>query len=77
MEIKYKFKLPEEQDKYRIHNKAIDMYLFIMDLQTYLRDRYKYDETLIDKEPVKLMEEIRETFYQYLNERNINLDIMG
>jgi len=64
------FNLPEDQDDYRLHCAAREMYLALWDIGAWLRDQEKYHP---DDEWPKL-DKIRDRFYEILDTRNIDLD---
>jgi hypothetical protein len=72
MKAKLIFNLPE--DKYEWENavRADAMFAALWDLSQELRTMWKYEE--LNEDEWKMVERIRDQFYQILNEHSINLD---
>jgi hypothetical protein len=68
------FELPEDNGQYKIHNMASDMYSFIWDLSQHLRSEQKYNDKLTNEQDIYL-EQLREKFYEFLGDYNIDLDL--
>ena len=62
----FKFKLPEEQEEYRMTGAGIDAHLVIQELDEFLRGKIKYT----DEETIGL-QEMRDLLHSYCNERNV------
>ena len=72
MKAKLTFNLPE--DKYEWENaiRADAMYAALWDISQELRTLWKYEE--LSEEEWKIVERIRENFYDILQKNNINLN---
>jgi hypothetical protein len=68
MEATLKFNLPEERDDHVLAIKASNMYGALWDINEYLRKIQKY----MDKTPD--IEEIREKFYEILDDNSFSLE---
>jgi hypothetical protein len=75
MKITYEFDLTKNEgdlSESKIFGQALEMYLFITDIQEYLRDSYKYNNDNLD---IKTISIIKDYFYETLQERNISMEI--
>lgn len=60
------FNLPDEQETYDIHVKAMDMSIAVEEFGNYLRSEYKYKEHT--EEVAKFLEEVREKWFEVMGE---------
>ena len=79
--IKYNIKLetslddnynPEEEAKFKRFLKADDLYCALIDIKGKLREIWKYGE--LSDETFKKVEEIRDYFFNVMDENGINLE---
>ncbi len=66
------FNLPEDEAEFYCANKGTAMLNVLWELQQELRKMYKYEELNADE--YQMVERIRETFFNSLQEHEINLD---
>lgn len=67
----------DEQSQERIFSSSMSMYMCLSDLADYLRTLDKYNPENYNEDQCKVVEKIRERFYNILNEEGINLDSLG
>ena len=74
MIVKVKFDLNDEDDKfnYKLFNQSRGMFFVLLEVKDLLRKILKY-ETLDDITEAKV-EEIRDLFFQSMDEHGVNLD---
>ena len=72
MKATLEFNLPDEQHEFYCATKGQDMISVLWEMQKELRTLWKYEE-LSDEEQL-IVERIRETFFNSLQEHEINLD---
>jgi hypothetical protein len=70
--IKMIFNLPEDQAEFDFAIQGSKMYLALWDISQELRTLWKYEE--LSEEEWKIVERIRENFYDILQKNNINLN---
>lgn len=68
------FNLPEEQEEFELCQKAVD-YSIVLHHFYYdsLRKRTKYLSDNLSEDQLKLLEELKDEFFQLLNEYNLEL----
>jgi hypothetical protein len=72
MKATIEYNLPEEQYEWDNAIKADAMYSALYDISQELRTLWKYEE--LSEEEWKMVERIRDKFYDILNKNQINLD---
>lgn len=72
MEAKLTFNLPEDQHEFDLAIQGSKMYLALWDISQELRTLWKYEE--LSEEEWKMVERIRDKFYEILDENQIKLD---
>ena len=70
--IKMIFNLPEDQHEFDLAIQGSKMYLALWDISQELRTLWKYEE--LSEEEWKMVERIRDKFYEILDENQIKLD---
>jgi len=74
MEATLSFKLPEEDDEYKLANKALDFYCALFRLDEELRGIRKYHSEDYD---VDTIDKVYTIFYESLAMYDINLDMVS
>ena len=72
MKAKLIFNLPEDQTEFDFAIQGSNMYSALWDISQELRTLYKYEE--LDEKEWKMVEKIRDKFYEILDENQIKLD---
>ena len=72
MKAKITFNLPEDQAEFDFAVQGSNMYSALWDISQELRTLWKYEE--LSEEEWKIVERIRENFYDILQKNNINLN---
>jgi len=72
MKAKLTFNLPEDQAEFDFATQGGNMYSALWDISQELRTLWKYEE--LSEEEWKIVERIRESFYDILQKNNINLN---
>jgi hypothetical protein len=72
MKAKLIFNLPEDQNEWENAVNANAMYCALWDIQQELRTLWKYEE--LSEDEWKIVERIRNKFFDILEENNINLN---
>ena len=72
MKATLEFNLPDEEAEYYCATKGTAMLNVLWEMQTELRKLWKYEELNADEQLI--VERIRETFFNSLQEHEINLD---
>jgi len=72
MKAKLTFNLPEDQNEFDLAIQGSKMYLALWDISQELRTLWKYEE--LSEEEWKMVERIRDKFYEILDENQIKLD---
>jgi len=67
-----KFKLPEEQDEFKLAQDAPSYLSALNDFHHYLRSLRKHSD-VSNKKPEELLEEIWEKFHAILNENEVDI----
>jgi hypothetical protein len=67
------FELPEDNNEFRLANKALSFYCSIWDLKTYLREQLKYNHDLTEDQD-KVFESVQEKLLEILESNNVDLD---
>jgi hypothetical protein len=70
--IKMTFNLPEDQAEFDFAVQGGKMYSALWDISQELRTLWKYEE--LSDEEFKMVERIRDKFYEILNDSQISLD---
>jgi hypothetical protein len=70
--IKMIFNLPEDQAEFDFATQGGNMYAALWDISQELRTLWKYEE--LSEEEWKMVERIRDKFYEILDENQIKLD---
>lgn len=70
--IKMTFNLPEDQAEFDFAIQGSNMYSALWDISQELRTLWKYEE--LSEEEWKIVERIRNKFYEILDENQIKLD---
>jgi hypothetical protein len=72
MKAKLTFNLPEEQTEFDFAIQGSNMYSALWDISQELRTLWKYEQ--LSDEEFKIVERIRDKFYEILDENQIKLD---
>jgi hypothetical protein len=72
MKATLEFNLPDEQHEFYCATKGQDMIGVLWEMQSELRKLWKYEE--LNEDQFNMVERIRETFFNSLQEHEINLD---
>ena len=64
---------PDDVEAHKRAIKSIDLVFALWDIDQYLREQVKYNESL-SKEAYDALDKAREEFYNILNKRNISFD---
>ena len=72
MKAKLTFNLPEDQAEFDFAVQGSKMYSALWDISQELRTLWKYEE--LSEEEWKIVERIRDNFYDILQRNNINLN---
>lgn len=72
MKAKLTFNLPEDQAEFDLAIQGGKMYSALWDISQELRAIWKYEE--LSDEEFKMVERIRDKFYEILGDNQINLD---
>jgi hypothetical protein len=72
MKATLEFNLPEDQAEFDLAVQGSKMYVALWDISQELRTLWKYEE--LSEEEWKIVERIRESFYDILQKNNINLN---
>ena len=72
MKAKLTFNLPDDQHEFDIAIQGSKMYSALWDISQELRTLWKYEE--LSEEEWKMVERIRDKFYEILDENQIKLD---
>ena len=72
MKATLEFNLPDEQHEFYCATKGQDMISVLWEMQAELRKLWKYEE--LNEDQFNMVERIRETFFNILQEHEINLD---
>ena len=72
MKAKLTFNLPEDQADFDFAMQGSKMYSALWDISQELRTLWKYEE--LSDEEFKMVERIRDKFYEILNDSQISLD---
>ena len=68
------FNLPEEQEEFQLAADARKWASFAYEVSQYLRSEAKYNEDAYTDEQYKVLERIRERFYELLSEEGLSLN---
>lgn len=72
MKATLEFNLPEDQHEFDLAIQGSKMYSALWDISQELRRLWKYEE--LSEEEWKMVERIRDKFYEILGDNQINLD---
>ena len=72
MKATLEFNLPDDQNEFDLAIQGSKMYLALWDISQELRTLWKYEE--LSDEEWKMVERIRDKFYEILDENQIKLD---
>ena len=72
MKAKLTFNLPEDQAEFDFATQGGNMYSALFEISQELRTLWKYEE--LSEEEWKMVERIRDKFYEILDENQIKLD---
>jgi len=72
MKATLEFNLPEDQHEFDLAIQGSNMYSALWDISQELRKLWKYEE--LSDEEWKMVERIRDKFYEILGDNQINLD---
>ena len=67
----------EEKHSLYINDHADNMLFFIGELNSFLRQKWKYPPDEMSSETFAMIEEIRERFFEMAEEHGLNLDKLG
>ena len=73
MLVKFEFNLPEDQHEYEVMSQASKAQTFLWEFSQQLRSWYKHGHQFKDADDA--VDNIREQFYQLLNEHEVNIDL--
>ena len=66
------FNLPEEKEEFTLAREGVDYMLALSDVDNYLRNKIKYDESL-GPEDEALYQEIRDKLHEFANDRGVEV----
>jgi hypothetical protein len=69
-----KFNLPEEQGDFELASNATKWYLVAWDMDQYLRNVTKYASDNETQERIDAFQEVRDRFWEIMNDRNLTFD---
>lgn len=72
MKATLEFNLPDDQHEFDLAIQGSKMYVALWDISQELRTLWKYEE--LSDEEFKIVERIRDKFYEILDENQIKLD---
>ncbi len=72
MKATLEFNLPDDQNEFDLAVQGSKMYVALWDISQELRTLWKYEE--LSEEEWKMVERIRDKFYDILNDHQISLD---
>lgn len=72
MKAKLEFNLPDDQNEFDMAVQGGNMYAALWDISQELRTLWKYEE--LSEEEWKMVERIRDKFYEILGDHQISLD---
>lgn len=67
------FDLPEDQERFELATNAAKWMSFAHEYAEYLRAEWKYNEEKYTEEQYKVLEQVREKFYEMLTEEGLSL----
>lgn len=73
MKATLEFNLPDDQDQFELATNALKWMSFVHEYAEYLRTEYKYNEHKYTDEQYKVLEQVREKFYEMLDEGGLSL----
>jgi adenosyl cobinamide kinase/adenosyl cobinamide phosphate guanylyltransferase len=71
---KLEFNLPEERSDFELASNATKWYLVAWDMDEYLRSLTKYASDDETQERIDAFQEVRDRFWEIMNDRNLNFD---
>jgi hypothetical protein len=71
MKATIEFNLPEDKYEYDLANKSSSLLSCLIELEIEIKKFYKYED--LKKNQLEIVEKIRETFYEILQDNEINL----
>ena len=73
MQATLTYQLPEEKEEFELATNAVKWMSFAHEFKQYLRAEWKYNEDKYNEDQYKTLVEIREKFYELLNEEGLSL----
>lgn len=73
MKATLEFSLPDEKHEFELATNAVKWMSFAHEFEQYLRTEYKYNEDKYNDDQYKTLSEIRDKFYELLNEEGLSL----
>lgn len=74
MKATLEFNLPDDQHEFDLAVNGIKWMSFALQFEQYLRGEWKYNEGAYTEEQYKVLEQIRERFYEIIREEGLSLD---
>lgn len=71
MKITMEFNLPEDKDDYDLHNNASNMFCILVELDSFLRSKLKYEE--LNNDQYTSFEIARNHLYALLDDKGVKL----
>lgn len=71
MKVKFEFVLPEDQEDLDLHLKSKDFYSVIWDIDQFMRNIVKYEESSWTDEEVAAVQKVRGQLWALLKERDV------
>lgn len=72
--LEFDLNIPDDIAAHKRAVKALDMAIALYDIEQYLRTQTKYAPDSMPKEVYNALDEVRDKFYEILNDRNIDID---
>lgn len=73
MKATLEFNLPDDQHEFEMATNGVKWMSFAHGFSEYLRAEWKYNEDKYTEEQYKVLEQVREKFYEMLNEEGLSL----
>ena len=74
MQATLTYNLPDDQAEFELATNASKWFSFAHALEQHLRSEWKYNEATYTEDQYKVLEQIREKFYELLDEEGLKLN---
>jgi hypothetical protein len=75
MKATLEFNLPEDEERFNVASKAVDLYLALLDIHNEIRSHWKYEEH--SEEVYNIVEKIHDEFFEILTDHGLSLEMMS